>query len=356
MPQPQRDKVVIMAASAEVEELASYLDHLIKDRTSENKFLQAANVGKSKLTGYLNGMHVPHARVLTYYFLPALNKFRPVTDDELATLMELHQKASQVRPPKEPTPDDQVNFLREDLEHAQSRLADLTKRLNRAIYTNLAHSEQIAQMGQTEEGFRAQVGALTAQAAALRRDLRQARREHELSLMGADRKLAAFTEEKRRELEACQGQISALEKAMSGYVRLEARVDNLTLENVSLHSRIADERRLFMGLVVHAANAGPLARLSERHERGEETIAELAASNTVLTETNKNLTATNEALVAELDRVTQERDFLRATATPPTPAQPFPFGWNSGSAGLPGPGKPGASQGRVPPRGSDGLS
>jgi chromosome segregation ATPase len=176
-------------------------------------------------------------------------------------------------------------------------------------------------MEQEEGELRAQVEALTAQAATLRRELRQARREHEASLMGADRKLAVFAEEKRRELEACQGQIRALEKAMSGYVRLEEKVDDLTLENVFLNSKLAEERRLFMSLVLHAADGKALERMSERHERGEETIAELTKSNTNLAKANKNLTVAHEALMTELDRVTQERDFLRA-ATPPTPAQP----------------------------------
>ena len=333
MSEHRRSKKAIKADHPEVAAFASHLDELIKARTSENRLQRAANVGHSKLTKYLDGTEVPHQRVLQHYILrPLEEEFGPpLRDRERATLDELYSKACGVQQPRPPTDRDQVNFLELDLRQAESRLAEVTERLDAALAKNAAGCEQIAQMGLREEDLRAQLGVLTEQAGTLQRALKKSRQEYRAAQQEAGRHLAQFAEEKSKELDQYQREISKLELAVSSHARikeelckrveqldgqvrtLEEKVHTLEKENTTLLRTHREDCTLFMRLVNHASNGESfgkeLARLLNRLERSEATIAQL-------TETNKILTETNQGLTAEVDRLTQEREFLRVT-TPP---------------------------------------
>lgn len=318
MPDQHRTrKKTIKTDSPEVGKFAAYLDELIKARTSENKLITAAHVGKSKLSPYLEGIAVPDWRVLDYYILKTLGDVfhRPLSDAERETLTELHREACRVQPPRTPTSSDQVNFLEEDLALERSKLAHLTERLNSALGQNVADSEQIAQMRQDRESLRTRQQALTAQVSSLKRELEKSRQNQE-KLEGASRKLAEFAQE----LDECQQKISALEETLSSQVRTSIELQKWVH---FLQDQQAEAGQLFMRLVNHVANGEALARLSSRLERFERTVAQQ-------TEIIMSLAETNMALERERDLVTQERDFLRA-ATSAAP-NPLPHGidplWN----------------------------
>jgi hypothetical protein len=315
MPQHRTGKTTIKAAYPEVEAFATYLDQMIKSRTSENKFLQAAGVGKTKLSTYLEGIEVPDKRVLEYYFRRPLEGFRPLSDTERQTLWERYRQACGVQDPKEPTPPDKVNFLEEDLAQARAELADLTERLKGALKQKTAASVQVARMRQDREILRAQLQELTAQASALQRELEDSEQDHQAKMEEASRKLAGFDRKLNdchQELDACHQTISALETALREHIEtsiaLQKALHSQHQENRLLRQQIADERRMWMKIVVGAMDGQAVARLSDRLERSDRTIARQ-------TVTIQRLAETNQALERERDLVTQERDFLRAAAT-----------------------------------------
>jgi DNA repair exonuclease SbcCD ATPase subunit len=320
MPHPQRHKKAIKSDFSEVVAFASRLDELIKARTSENKLFQAAKVGKSKLGKYLDGTDMPDRRVLEHYILTPLAAFAPLREDEYEELVGLYEEACVVCRPKPPTAADQIAFLEEDLTQERERVAELTQRLNEALDKNLESGREKEQIEQGHKDLRALLTVMTAQVRSLEEELERAKEEQQTSLEDAGQKLAEFAEQKRQELETCQERISDLELAVSHYARTSddlrqdmdqtlLRLQSLHKQNAFLRKKAAEERMLFMKLVVHARGGEVLRRelyrLHRRLEQSEQTIARL-------TETTRNLTVANQNLMADLDRVTQERDFLRA--------------------------------------------
>ncbi|MGI5330932.1 hypothetical protein [Actinomadura nitritigenes] len=129
------------------------------------------------------------------------------------------------------------------------------------------------------------------------------------------RELAAYREQIAELQEAVTSQLNTLQHMQAtidyhdGQMRyLQGKVHYLEGHVAELEARNAEDRRLFMKLVMHLQDTPILAALRQerdelqlRHERGEETISQL--------------TATVARLTGELERVTMERDFLSSAMT-----------------------------------------
>lgn len=327
----------------QVVEFVDYLVELRKARMTQKEHFEALGVGNTKLIPYLKGDAVPDARVLVVYFIAPFNDKRELTTDEHVQLVTLHRRACAAHPPREPTDDDKVAFLKHDLAHSEHLTAKLRKRLSKALVRNMNDSEQLKQMQVTREDLSVQTQYLQAQVTSLHCELNQREEEHRLALEGTGRERAVLVEATERALRECQRELAALEAAVTRHLKtvgnqrakamgLEREVEFLKQEVCDLQLQIQEERRLYMHLVLHMARRAPnrpapeqeLQNLRMRHELGEHIHAQLLEQN--------------NRLLEQLDRLVTERDFLAAALNSKEPvlspdAPTLPWGWEPSAFG-----------------------
>lgn len=315
MPQYRKDKRDIKTDIPEVADFVTYLDDLIKARTSDNQLFKVAKVGHSKLSRYLDGRDVPDRRVLFHYVITPLGMFEPLTDSEIMRLEQLYVQACAVQAPKPPTPQDQIKFLEQDLERAQSLSAALHARLNAALTRGCSSDQHhTTELERIVAELRHRVQQMTAEHARLTAELCSVKQEY------------GEASNQKHELTSCKQRITELEQQVSEQLQslrqMKRTIDYhndqvrfLRHRVAQLEQRNAQERRLFMQLVVHLRSDPYLKGLQQelddlryRHAQGEDTIARLTKTVTRLTEDLTRLTG-------DLERVTVERDFLRMTAS-----------------------------------------
>ncbi|MFD0900395.1 hypothetical protein [Actinomadura sediminis] len=275
-------------------------------------------MGHSKLPHYLDGRAVPDRRVLQHYVLRPLGKFRPVEPVELATLMELHREACEVQPPKEPTRDDKITFLEQDLQQAREERDALRKRLDAALARGATAAEQAAQMARVMAGLREQIDRLTEKQGRLTAaldSLKEVSHSQGRAIAEYERKIADLEQAVSWQLNTLTRLRQTIDFHEAETQRLREHARFLQQEIDALHRERDEDRRLCMKIIAHQHHK-PVAQallkendeLTHRLARSEQTIAQL-------TETNAHLTA-------ELDRVSLERDFLRSAHAPVPPGPP----------------------------------
>jgi hypothetical protein len=323
MSQHKKDNWCIKTDIPEVARFAECLNGVIRERTSHNRLVKAAGIGNGKLATYLSGEHVPDWRVVEHYILRTLAGFTPaVQPEEVATLRRRHQQACAIQDPRLPTYKDQIAFLEQDLDQAWAKRAEVQRRLDEALQQNASSRERADELADVVTHLRQQVEALTTEHVRLERELASVKQEYgEVSrckgrmIIEGQQKIAHLEQAMRdqhRTLDELQREIDRHEQQEQLFTE---HTLYLRLQIGDLHKQVAEQARLFMKLIAHQQNKplvqalnAELGELAGRLARHEKTIAQL--------------TQTNALLTAELDRVTAERDFIRATPLPGLPSVP----------------------------------
>ncbi|RSN48282.1 hypothetical protein [Actinomadura sp. WAC 06369] len=295
-------------------EFVEYLDEVIRARTSHNRLIKAAGVGNGKLATYLNGEHVPDWRVVEHYILrPLTEGFTPaVRVEEVETLRRLHREACAVQAPRPPTHKDQIAFLEQDLAQAWRKRDEVQRRLDEALRQAATDRQHAAQLADVVTELRQQVESLTKEHLRLATDLASVKQEYgEVSrykgriIAEGQQKIAVLEQAMRDQHRTLDDLQQALDQHEQHKKILNEHTEYLRGEIALLHARLAEQRKLFMRLIVHLMNKplGQILRrqiddLERRLARQEKTIA--------------RLTRTNAHLAADLDRANAELDFLRA--------------------------------------------
>ncbi|MBA8957723.1 hypothetical protein ACFQU9_48255 [Actinomadura namibiensis] len=311
------------ARKPEVRAFLEYLLELRAARMTQKEHFEWLGIGNTKLMPYLKGDAVPDPRVLSVYFVAPFNDKRELTPEEHVQLITLHRAACEAHPPREPTDDDKVDFLKHDLQRSQRLAAEFRKRLNTALERNINDSQQLHEMEVARSDLNMQTQFLQAQVESLHHELSQREADHQRALDSAGRERTALVAETERALKESQRELAELENAVAGHLHtvdqqraktlgLEREVVFLKQEVRHLQQQISEDRKLYMHLVNHLLRNGPanvveleqrLANLGMRHELGERVIAQLSEQNAQLVRQLAQLTD-------ERDRLNEERDFL----------------------------------------------
>ncbi|WP_344457570.1 hypothetical protein, partial [Actinomadura kijaniata] len=187
-----KDMIGDAARKPEVRAFLEYLLELRAARMTQKEHFEWLGIGNTKLMPYLKGDAVPDPRVLSVYFVAPFNDKRELTPEEHVQLITLHRAACEAHPPREPTDDDKVDFLKHDLQRSQRLAAEFRKRLNTALERNINDSQQLHEMEVARSDLNMQTQFLQAQVESLHHELSQREADHQRALDSAGRERTAL--------------------------------------------------------------------------------------------------------------------------------------------------------------------